>query len=170
MASIRRLRNRQGERYEIRECISTARGPRQHTLLSFSGPLTPELLDQAQEKARRPFRREAIEARARELGIPVSSRRRFPEARALLGRLQRGEAPDPTLVELLREALAPLRGEAVPTHLRDAATWIGQSERERGRALRGLLRTADRILRSRGPLRVRPRDVFPRFSSERRRP
>jgi hypothetical protein len=170
MASIRRLPNRRGDRYEIRECLSTDRGPRQRTLVSFSGALTPELLDLAEEKAQRPFRREELEARARALGIPVSARRRFPEARALLARLQRGEAPDPTLVELLREALAPLRAEPVPPHLRDAASWIGQPERERGRALRGLLRTADRILRSRGPLRTRPRDVFPRFSSERRRP
>jgi transcription initiation factor TFIIIB Brf1 subunit/transcription initiation factor TFIIB len=170
MASIRRLRNRQGERYEIRECLATELGPRQHTLVSFAGALTPELLDEAQERARRPFQREKIEARARAMGIPVSPRRRFPEARALLARLQRGEAPDPMLVELLRSALAPLRSEAVPSHLEDAASWIGQSERERGRALRGLLRTADRILRSRGPLRTRPREVFPRFSSERRRP
>jgi hypothetical protein len=167
MASIRRLRNRRGDRYEIRECLSTDRGPRQRTLVSFSGALTPELLDLAEEKAQRPFRREELEARARAGGLPGGAP---GEARALLARLQRGEAPDPTLVELLREALAPLRAEPVPPHLRDAASWIGQPERERGRALRGLLRTADRILRSRGPLRTRPRDVFPRFSSERRRP
>jgi hypothetical protein len=169
MASIRRLRARQGDRYEIRECLTTERGPRQHTLASFSGALTPEVLDQAQEKALRPFEREKIFAKAREMGIPVHSRRRHPEARALLAKLQRGEAPDPTLVDLLRAALEPLRSEPVPSHLRDAAAWVGQSERERGRALRGLLRTTDRIVRSRGPLRTRPREVFPRFSSERHR-
>ena len=168
MASIRRQRSLGGDRYEIRECLSTERGPRQHTLVTFSGALTPELLDAAEEKARRPFGREKLIERAREMGIPVTLRRRFPEARALLGRLQRGETLDPTLVELLRAALGSMRSEPVPSHLRDAAAWIGQSERERGKALRGLLRTADRILRSRGPLRTRPRDVFPRFSSERR--
>ena len=33
------------------------------------------------------------------------------------------------------------------------------------KALRGLLRTASRVLRSRGPLRALPAQAFPRFSS-----
>jgi len=164
MASIRRQRNR----FEIRECIATLKGPRQATLASFSGPLTPEVLDEAQERARRPFRRDQLIASALRMGIPVVERRHFPEARALLGKLQRGARLDPRLVTLLRSALDGLPAEPIPTHLRDAADWIGQSERERGHALRGLVRTADRIVGSRPHLRQRPRETFPRFSSDTR--
>ena len=162
MASIRR----QGRRCEIRECLATDRGPRQYLLASFRGVLTPELLDRAEARARRPFDRAVVMARARAMGIPVTQRRCFPEARALLGTLQRGAGLDPRLVTLLRAALEPLPAAPVPEHLTEAAEWIGQPEAERGRALRGLLRTADRILRSRGPLPTPPRERFPRFSSE----
>ena len=40
MASIRR----QGARCEIRECLVTERGPRQHGLASFTGVLTPQIV------------------------------------------------------------------------------------------------------------------------------
>jgi hypothetical protein len=161
MASIRV----QGRRLEIRECRSTDRGPRQAVLASFSGMLTPEVLDQAEGRARRPFDREAVIARARRMGIPVTRRRRYPEARALLASLQRGGDLDPRLVTLLRDALAALPAEPVPEHLAQAVQWVGTSEIARGRALRGLLRTADRILQSRGPLRSPPARPFPRFRS-----
>jgi hypothetical protein len=162
VASIRK----QGRRYEIRECVRTERGPRQQTLASFRGVLSPEVLDRAEARASKPLRRDELVARARRLGIPVTHRRRFPEARALLSILQRGGKLDPTLVALLRSALEPLASEPVPDHLTDAAEWIGQSQGERGRALRGLLRTADRIVQSRRPLRTRPQRVFPRFRSD----
>jgi hypothetical protein len=100
------------------------------------------------------------------MGIPVSERRRHPEARALLAVLQRGAELEPTLVQLLETALERLDSRAVPAHLSDAAEWIGQPERERGTALRGLLRTADRILRSRPPLRTPRQETFPRFRSK----
>jgi hypothetical protein len=161
MASIRR----HGLRCEIRECLSTERGPRQRVLASFRGALTPEILDRAEAKARRPFDREALVRRARGAGIPVTRRRGFPEARALLAVLQRGGGLDPRLVTRLRESLAQLPAAPVPEHLAAAADWIGQPESERGRALRGLLRTADRIAISRGPLRERSRKSFPRIRS-----
>ena len=163
MASIRR----QGDRYEIRECVGTEKGPRQRTLASFRRVLTPEVLDRAEAVAVRPFEREEVLARARALGLPTSRRRRFPEARALLARLQRGARLDPTLVTLLRRSLDPLEAAPLPAHLEDAAAWIGQPEHERGRALRGLVRAADRIVGSRGPLRLRPTESFPRFRSDR---
>lgn len=174
MASIRQQgrqgrqvqgRYRPGRRCEIRECVATERGPRQYVLASFAGMLTPETLDRAEERARRPFDREALIARAQRMGIPVTRRRRFPEARALLASLQRGGGLDPRLVTLLREALAALPAEPVPEHLAEAAFWLGQSEAARGRALRGLLRATDRVLRSRGPLRSPPARRFPRFRS-----
>jgi hypothetical protein len=162
VASIRK----QNDRYEIRECLVTLRGPRQLSLASFRGVLTPEVLDEAEAKARKPLERADLMARAVRMGIPVSERRRHPEARGLLAALQRGADLEPTLVQLLETALGRLDSRAVPAHLVDAAEWIGQPERERGAALRGLLRTADRILRSRPPLRTPRRETFPHFSSK----
>ncbi len=162
MASFRR----QGTRWEIRECRRTASGPRQFVLASFRGVLTPEVLDQAQERAQRPFDRERLVARARATGIPVNPRRSCPEARQLVGILQRGGALSPTLATLLRALLNEMPSEPLPEHLMDAKDWLGLTETERGRALRGLLRTGDRIAQARGPLRSRPHEVFPRFSSD----
>lgn len=162
MASIRK----QGDLYEIRESRNTDRGPRQVALTRFRGVLTPEVLDRAEAAARKDLKREALLARAARMGIPVTERRRNPHARALLGRLQRGGELEPTLVNLLQAALQGLESQPVPEHLADAADWIGQPERARGEALRGLLRTADRILSSRPPLRRRDPERFPRFSSE----
>ncbi|MBW2231535.1 MAG: hypothetical protein JRH17_14205 [Deltaproteobacteria bacterium] len=162
MASIRR----QNDRYEIRECLVTRRGPRQRSLASFRGVLTPEVLDRAEARASKPLDRADLVARAIRLGIPVSDRRRHPEARGLLAALQRGAELEPTLVQLLQTALQGLDARVVPAHLVDAAEWIGQPERERGAALRGLLRTADRILQSRPPLRTPRQETFPHFSSQ----
>jgi hypothetical protein len=162
MASIRK----QQDRYEIRECLATPRGPRQISLSSFRGVLTPEVLDAAAAKARKPLDREQLVARAIRLGVPVSESRRHPGVRGLLAALQRGAELEPTLVHLLARALERLDSRAVPAHLEDAAEWIGQPERERGTTLRGLLRTADRILRSRPPLRAPRQESFPRFASD----
>jgi hypothetical protein len=161
MASIRR----QGDSFEIRECVATPRGPRQRALARFRRVLTPEVLDQAETAARRRFDRRALLARARRQGIPVASGRRNAEARSLLADLRAARPIDPTLVTLLRDALAMFPAEPLAPHLRDAAEWIGRSEAERGKALRGLLRTASRVLRSRGRVREPRRETFPRFSS-----
>ena len=162
MASIREAGRR---RYEIRECLSTERGPRQRILATFRGVLSPEILDAAERRARRPFDREAIMARASTLQIPATRQRRCREARTLLAMLNGGGSLDPALVTLLRAALGPLRSEPIPEHLEDAAKWVGQPEAARSEALRGLLRVADQVVRSRGPVRTRPRQLFPRFSS-----
>ena len=161
MASIRR----QGETFEIRECLSTPRGPRQRPLARFRRVLTPEVLDEAEAVARRPFDRRVLQDRARRQGIPVAPERRNPEARKLLADLRAARPIDPTLVTLLRDALALPACEPLPPHLGDVAEWVGRSEAARGKALRGLLRTASRVLRSRGPLRELPTQAFPRFSS-----
>jgi len=163
MASIRT----QGDSNEIRECITTPRGPRQRTLVRFRGVLTPEILDRAALAATRPFDRQKLIARARARGIPLALARRDPAARSLLARLRGGTPIDPTLVTLLRDALEPLPAAPVPAHLADVADWIGRPEAARGKALRGLLRTAGRVLRSRGPLRTAEPERFPHFSSRR---
>lgn len=162
MASIRT----QGQAYEIRECRSTAQGPRQHVLARFRGVLTPEVLEQAEAAARRPFDRGKLVASARRRGIPVSPHRKDATARRLLAELRAGGSLEPGLVALLREALALLEAEPVPEHLEDAAEWIGRSQAERGKALRGLLRTASRIVRSAGARREPDEPPFPRFRSQ----
>jgi hypothetical protein len=161
MASIRR----QGDSFEIRECLSTNRGPRQRPLVRFRRVLTPEILDQAEAEARRPFDRSALVERARRQGVPVTRERRHPEARKLLAQLRAGRPLDPTLVALLRGALELLASEPLPPHLNDVVEWVGRGEAARGKAMRGLLRAASRVLRSRGPLREPPARAFPRFSS-----
>jgi hypothetical protein len=161
MASLRA----QGRAYEIRECRSTEHGPRQYVLARFRDVLTPEVLERAEARAQRPFDRVKLLARARRRGIPVSPHRTDTAARRLLAELRAGASVEPGLVALLRDALGMLEAEPVPEHLDDAVEWIGRSQRERGRALRGLLRTASRIRRSVGSRREDEPLAFPRFSS-----
>ena len=161
MASIRQ----QGDRCEIRECVVTDRGPRQRTLARFDRILTPEVLDEAAERASRPFDRRAVERRARKRGITVVEERRSAEARRLLAGLRNGQSLRPSLVGLLREALARLESSPIPPHLEPTSEWLGATEAARGKALRGLLRTASRVARSRGAQRERDERRFPRFSS-----
>lgn len=161
MASIRR----QGSAYEIRECRTTRSGPRQYALARFRDVLTPEVLERAAEAAQRPFDARKLIASARSRGIPVSLRRTHTAARQLLGELRAGHVLEPGLAALLKHALSMLEERPVPEHLVDAAEWIGRSEVARGKALRGLLRTASRVVRSRAPQRERSEEPFPRFSS-----
>jgi hypothetical protein len=163
------LVRRAGGPLEIRETVATHAGPRARTLATFRGALTPEVLDLAAARARRPLDRAALEARAAALAVPVTARREDRAARELLAALRRGAAPDGVLVTLLRDALAPAPAAAVPAALADAAEWIGADAAARGRALRDLLRLSGRIAESRALRRERARERFPRFRSRRRR-
>lgn len=162
MASIRQ----QANVFEIRECRTTPCGPRQYTLARFRRVLTPEVLDEAAARAQRPFDRARVLERAQALGIPVSPRRTDAAARRLLAELWAGRVVEPSLAGLLKHALALVEDAPVPEHLADAAEWIGRSEAARGKALRGLLRTASRVVRSRGRGRRPPEPPFPRFRSD----
>jgi len=159
------LRQRGDGRVEIRESTATPRGPRARTLVTFRGALTPDVLERAAERARRRFDPVRLRARADALGIPCVGRRPERAARSLLARLRRDAPLDPVWVTLLREALAGRGAAPVPTERAEVADWIGVGPRRRGQALRGLVRTADRIVRSRPGRRERPRRVFPHFSS-----
>lgn len=179
MASIRR----QGEVYEIRECVPTSSGPRQRALARFRRILTPADLDRAEAIAQRPFDRAELIQRARAQGIPVAGIPPHDDARRLLAHLRDGGAVEPLLASLLVEALRPFEPPAsaassrreeprvaqpeLPEHLADVVDWVGRSEAVRGRALRGLLRTASRIFRSRSELRESAPTPYPRFSSGR---
>ena len=166
MASL--IRRRDG-RLEIRETVGTPRGPRSRTLASFSGTLTPDVLDRAATRARRPFDRLRLLARATALGVPVTQRREERAARELLSQLRARVAIDPVLVTLLRRELERAPARPVPEELADVAEWLGAGPEERGEALRGLLRVTDRIVQSRPPIRSRSTPSFPRFSSQRDR-
>ena len=155
----------QGNRFEIRECRSTGNGPRQATLARFSGVLTPDVLDAAASRAQRPFDRSLVLERARRAGIPISPVRHNATARQLLAALRMGTELDPVLTGLLVEALAIQPATATPDHLAEATEWIGRSEAERGRALRGLTRTASRISKGRERIRATHEAPFPRFES-----
>jgi hypothetical protein len=159
------LRRRKDGRVEIRESVATRAGPRARTLAVFRGALAPDVMERAAGLARRPFDREALRARARALGVPLSERRADGAARALLRDLRQGVSLDPVLVTLLREALAVLPARPVPEALAEAAEWVGVGAERRGAALRGLLRASDRLVRARPPRREREARPFPPFSS-----
>ncbi len=159
------LRRRSDGRVEIRESVATRVGPRARTLAVFRGLLSPDVLEHARARALRPFDSDALRLRARALRVPVSSRRTDVSARALLAELHEGTAPVPVLVGLLRRALAACPESDPPEDLVEVAEWVGQGLRARGRALRGLLRTTDRLVRGRPPRRERPAERFPRFQS-----
>jgi hypothetical protein len=148
-------------RCDIREAVHTPSGPRSRTLVSFRGALTPELLERAAARARRPFDTAALVARARVRGIPVTDRRDDRPARELLAALRAGARIDPVLVTQLREALAGLPAAKAPAELADVAEWVGASDAERGRTLRELLTVTDRVLAGRAKVRERARPRFP---------
>jgi len=152
-------------RTEIRESRMTERGPRARVLVSFTGPLTPDVLERAAARATRPLDPRALIRRARQAGIPVLERSREPEARALLARLRRREPLDATLAAALRRELARLPERPVSEGLAEVSEWIGASAHERGQALRELMDLYGRIAESRPPRRQPDRPRFPRFSS-----
>lgn len=162
------LVRRAGDRIEIRESRATPRGPRSRQLTRFSGALTPAVLARAAARATRPFDARALLRRAADIGIPVAAHAPEQEARALLGRLRRGDAIDPVMAGLLVRALERVPTAAVPEHLAEVSEWIGATPAARGAALRDLLDLFGRIDASRPARRSRPRARFPRFSSEER--
>lgn len=160
------LQRRGDGRIEIRESVTTPRGPRSRTLAVFRGSLTPDVLERAAARARRPLDPAALRARAGELGIPVTARREDRAAREFLEVLRQGRPVDPALIALIRQALARLPTVvSVPEALAEVAEWLGSSPAQRGEALRGLLRVSDRITRSRALPRERHTRRFPRFAS-----
>jgi hypothetical protein len=156
---------RPSDRIEIRESLSTSRGPRSRQLARFAGALTPVVLARAAARATRPFDAAALIRRARVLGIPVESHAQETEARALLARLRRDDAIDPVMAGLLVSALDGVTTTPVPEPLAEVSEWIGSTPTARGAALRDLLDMFGRIVAARPPRRARPREIFPSFSS-----
>jgi len=163
------LVRRPAGRFDIRESVATPDGPRSHTLASFRGALTPEVLDEAQRRASRPFERTRLEARALELRVPVTARREDRAARELLATLRAGAPIDPLLASALKQLLDELPAVPLPPLLTEVAEWVGADDGRRGAALRDLLRLSDRIVHSRRAVRARQHVPFPQFRSRRGR-
>ena len=155
---------RENGRAEIREAHSTSRGPRSRTLASFRGPLTDGILDRAEAASVRGLDRGALRERALKLGIPIERASVGSTARALSAGLRRGAPIDPVLSTVLREQLERVASAPVPDELADAVEWVGASDRERGCALRDVLRLYDTIGRSRAAVREPAARLFPRFA------
>jgi hypothetical protein len=145
-------------RYEIRESVSSGRGPTSRTLAIFRR-LSDAQLDLAQGRATRPFDREALVRRARELGVPLDP---GPSALAfeLLRMLRHGGVLPRAVAGALRDELEPgVPPDSIPPML----DWIGATAEQRGEALRQLLRFTDRI--DSGRRRRRTTLAYPRVAS-----
>ena len=150
---------RRDGRFEIRESMSTPQGPRAHTLASFR-ELTDVVLDHAERRALRPFDRQRVEAKALAIGALRDSRGTVRLAHSLLEDLHLGRSLPPVLAEALALRLAGA-GMPLPDSLPALADWIGSTPRERGEALRDLLRLTDRLPAA----RRRRGKAFPRLAS-----
>lgn len=152
---------RKNGRFEIRESVATAVGPRARTLASFR-ELDDDVLDRAAANARGRFDRAVIAARAAELAVPRRADSASRRARELIGDLRHGRRPAPGLITLLRAEL-PQSVAPIPDTIEQAYEWIGRSDAERGATLRDLLQLADAF-----PQRPRPdHSSFPRIRSAR---
>ncbi len=149
-------------RFEIRESVATPAGPRSRTLATFR-VLSDEVLDHAADRARRPFDRSGIEARAVALRVPRSGTAATRAARELLGALQRGSVPAPSLVGRLRTEL-PTPPADIPDSVEPVLEWVGASDARRGAALRDLLLLADRLPKRERPHMLAFPGIHPRAS------
>jgi len=141
---------RTGRRYEARESVSTAAGPRARTLATFA-ELDDEVLARVRERATTPLDEGALLRSARKAGAPVAVGQSDADraARTLLAELNAGRAPSPILAAALEDALGTVREtrrrRALPDPVRAAMAWAGSSLAERGEALRDLLLLSDHI-------------------------
>lgn len=163
---------RSGGAWEIRESVSTPKGPRSRTLASFR-TLTDETIEHARARATKPLSSEDVRDAARRAGAPVDLAAADRAAGDLLRELANGREPHPILRQLLIDALQaepPVRlGEPTPAvsqiqehepldNARASAAWLTATATERGDALYDLLLLADRFPRSR---KARKREGFP---------
>ena len=154
--------------FEIRESHSTPAGPRSRTLASFK-ELTDETIEKARSRAAKPPSADQLREAALRAGAPVAPSPVDRVARDLLGKLAKGQRPDPMLKRLLLDALANEDRRDRPTNpaatvsdaARSVSEWVGASAQERGEVLEDLLLLADAL-----PLRRRPETIgFPSLKS-----
>lgn len=140
MASVIKKRNR----WEIRESIMTAVGPRSRTLATFS-VLDPVVLATAESRAERPFDAAAVELSARRKGAPVADPPADRAARDLIAAIDHGASLRPGLAAAVVVALGGAVDKPLSTTARDAVEWAGSDQHERAAALEDLLLLADAV-------------------------
>ena len=147
------------DRFEIREAVRTARGPRSRTLATFR-ELTPDVVAQARERAGSVIDEEALRAAVRRAGGTVVEAPVDVAAARLYRELAVGARPRRALVRLIA---SELRLSDQPTDAeRAAGAWLTSSLEERGHALRDLLALTDRLPAPKRPAVLR----FPRLVAE----
>lgn len=155
-------------RYEVRESVSTPKGPRSRTLVSFR-ELTLETIEKVRDKSEKPPTAEELTRLALRAGAPIRGSELDNAASETLRRIASGEQPDPKLRRLLIDALSqpepedhqPGSKKVISDAARAATQWIGVSSEERANALRELLELADAL-----PIRLRPHEIgFPHLRS-----
>jgi hypothetical protein len=157
--------------FEIRESRSTPAGPRSRTLATFR-ELSNETIEIAQARALKPPSADELRQAALRAGAPVAPAPVDRAARELLGRLAKGERPNPMLKRLLLAARADENrsdrprdpSSLVSDSARSASEWVGVGAKERGEALEDLLLMVDAL-----PLRRRPETIdFPPLEAARK--
>jgi len=129
-------------RFELRESVRTATGPRSRTLATFTR-LTPDVVERARARARRPLDDDAVRRSARRAGASVEDSAANAAAARLLAEIGNGGTLRPVLTRLLRAAIGS--PEAATDAERAAGAWLGRSLAERGLALRDLLDLTDHL-------------------------
>jgi len=142
---------RPGGRWEVRESVSTDRGPRARTLATFRR-FTPAVITRAVGAATRPTTPDEILEAAEHAGAVSAAA--DAASQALLAEVAAGRMPSPGLRRLVIGMLSDPPAHDPPGA--EAAEWFGTSDEQRGQALRDLLRFVDAV-----PARPRPPLRFP---------
>jgi len=112
--------------FEIRESRSTPAGPRSRTLASFR-ELTDEAIDKARARAMKPPTADELREAALRAGAPVAPPPIDRAARELIGRLAKGERPDPASIKPEQFYNAVDYGDPAPASNEPVAATIEQS-------------------------------------------
>ncbi len=138
--------------WEIRESVTTPKGPRSRTLATFRR-LSPGVVDKVVRRASRPTTAEEVRSALEKAGAVASAA--DDAARALLAEVAAGRPPSPGLRRLVLGMLSdpPAHDQAAE----DAAEWFHASSEARGATLGDLLHFVDAMPpRPRGPLAYPP--------------
>jgi hypothetical protein len=145
--------------WEIRESVSTQRGPRSRTLATFS-ELDDRILAHAGARASKPLDRDDLCRQALAKGAPIAGPAANRAARTLLGEVARGRTLPPVLADLLAHAVGFPR--SIPSAAAQAAAeWLDADAAQRAEALEDVLLLADSV-----PATPRPKTLaFPPLRS-----
>lgn len=145
--------------WEIRESVSTDKGPRSRTLATFS-ELDDRTIERAQARAEAPFSDDGLRRAALRKGAPVPESRAIQAARTLLAEIARGERLPPGLADLLADRLGERPGRPLEA-ARAASEWLDAGDRRRAEALEDLLLLTDSLPATRRS----PSLEFPRINT-----